>query len=103
VCRRHAIILAAVMSAYAAAAGAVPPPVIQYGAECKSPTFATDVLVCSDTDLRQLDADVRALLEKLRQDSPEAAPQLEVSQWDWFKRRSECALRADHRQCVVDA
>lgn len=101
--RRCTAILAVLVAVHAAAVSAVPPPAVQYGADCESPTFATDILVCADVDLRSRDAEVRRLFERLRQDAPGTATQLEASQSGWFQRRSECAMESDHRQCVVEA
>lgn len=77
----------------------VPPPVEQQTADCRSPSFATDQLVCGDPALKALDDRLAARL---------AAGTLPASrwaepQWQWFQRRSRCAFDADHRGCVAAA
>lgn len=78
----------------------VPPPVEQSTADCVRPVFASDQLVCSDPELRDLD---RQLLQALRLYT--ALPQNNFVENDreWFKRRSRCAFETEHRSCLLDA
>jgi hypothetical protein len=65
-------------------------------------TYATDRLVCADPGLRALDAELERLWARA-----EAAGRVAVSvqraQADWFRQRSLCAFRDDHRGCVEGA
>lgn len=78
----------------------VPPPVEQSTADCSRPVFASDQLVCSDRELRDLD---RQLAQGLRQNT--ALPENDFTESDsqWFKRRSRCAFETEHRSCLLDA
>lgn len=87
----------------AASVQAVPPPVAQLTANCAAPVYATDQLVCGDPALKAQDAAMAASLARLPVAAVDGlAPWLE-SQADWFRRRSLCAFRRTHRQCVADA
>lgn len=72
-------------------------------ANCQAPTYATDLLVCSDLELKTLDAEMGALLSRLDATAIDGVPPMLESQYDWFKRRSLCAFDEDHRQCTDDA
>jgi uncharacterized protein len=77
----------------------IPPPLEQQTADCVRPVFATDQLVCSAPDLRQLDRDLAAAL---------ATFPIQTSSWlepqsQWFLRRSRCAFQSNHGACVRQA
>jgi uncharacterized protein len=96
--------IAAVWPLVAASDSVAPiaPPVEQVSADCTAPTYATDRLVCADPGLRALDAELERLWARA-----EAAGRVAVSvqqaQADWFRQRSLCAFRDDHRGCVEGA
>lgn len=78
---------------------AVPPPIEQHVADCGNPVYASDQLTCSDEALLELDGELASLL-------PLAMPidGLAVEdQSDWFRRSRMCALRSDHRACLIAA
>jgi hypothetical protein len=77
----------------AAFVGAVPPPPEQIVANCSAPTYASDFVVCSDPELLELDHELAKFAEVL-------APAGIESHLDWFARRSLCAMRADHKDCL---
>lgn len=83
-------------------AQAAPPPVDQVSADCTSPVYATDHLVCADASLRALDAEMLRIWHmaeaRHRLDGAER-----VAQVEWFRARSLCAFKSDHRACVVSA
>lgn len=59
----------------AAPAVAVPPPLPQIAANCDSPTYASDMLVCGDVSLRGLDARMRDTWTACNENPPaRAAP-----------------------------
>ena len=80
----------------------IPPPVPQRSADCARPTYATDMLVCDDGALRQMDRDVADLTERAERAGVIFAPLLEDPE-AWFKRRSLCAFSSTHRNCAVSA
>jgi uncharacterized protein len=85
------------------APSAVPPPPGQDAANCDSPTYASDLLVCGDPQLRALDArmlDVWSSLDLARVLAPDAWVE---SQQEWFKRRSLCAFNERHDDCLRGA
>jgi uncharacterized protein len=86
-----------------AAALAVPPPPEQFAANCESPTYASDMLVCGDTSLRALDARMREAWEAVDFASVVAPGAWVEAQPDWFKRRSLCAFGDRHAECLQDA
>lgn len=78
----------------------VPPPVEQGTANCESPVYATDMLVCGDPALHALDSELARVLA-----GAAAAP---ASRWhetqaQWFARRSRCAFAARHYACAEAA
>lgn len=95
-----AVVLASPAAAQTGLPAPVPPPIEQTGADCARPQYASDRLVCEDTQLRAMDADVAALAQAL-------PGQANGSQWEdqaaWFRRRSRCAFEADHRACLSAA
>ncbi|RJF85651.1 hypothetical protein D3876_17265 [Sphingomonas cavernae] len=85
------------------AQAAVPPPQEQLQANCAAPAYATDMLVCDDYDLRARDAEMGAMLTQLDATPVTGLPPLIEPQAEWFKRRSRCAFKENHRQCTADA
>ena len=84
-------------------AGAVPPPPFQVTANCESPTYASDVQVCGNSDLRALDARVRDAWVELDFARVVAPDTWVEAQEDWFRRRSLCAFSERHAECLRDA
>jgi uncharacterized protein len=78
----------------------VPPPIEQLGADCARPQYVSDTLVCADTALRALDADVARLS---RTPPALAGDALWEPQAAWMRRRSLCAFRTDQRACLAAA
>lgn len=78
----------------------VPPPVEQSTADCARPTYASDQLVCTDPELRQMDAQ---LAEVLRIPAALTGTSRIESDGEWFKRRSRCAFETDHRLCLLQS
>jgi uncharacterized protein len=80
----------------------VPPPLEQATAECVRPTYASDMFVCGDVELKGIDA----LLAAERQMtipisfSPTAIWEDDTS---WFRRRSACAFVSTQRSCLTSA
>lgn len=87
-------------SAQTSAQMPVPPPAEQISADCARPIFASDQLVCGDTELRQLD---RKLAQTVSQNAALRSTEFIEDGSQWFKRRSRCAFEADHRGCLVAA
>lgn len=80
----------------------VAPPADQTTADCAAPTYATDMLVCDDPDLRALDAklaQIWAQAEARSGGDPAAADE----QAAWFRERSLCAFQENHRACAESA
>lgn len=92
---------------YVQGAGAVPPPPEQLGADCATPTYASDVVVCGDPVLLSADREVTQLYESLHDTlqpttnggllDPQA---LFEPQDDWFRRRSLCAFSSHQTDCL---
>ena len=82
---------------------AVPPPLEQVVANCAAPVYATDQLVCGDAGLAQLDDAMGDLLGRWRPAPIDGLAPWRETQAEWFKRRSLCAFKTTHRQCVFDA
>ncbi len=78
----------------------VPPPVEQSTADCARTTYASDQLVCNDTELRVLDQRLKALLSQSSSISPGV---FQESDEQWFKRRSRCAFEVEQRRCLVES
>ncbi|AYJ84988.1 hypothetical protein D3Y57_02745 (plasmid) [Sphingomonas paeninsulae] len=95
------IALLHIVVATAAQALPVPPPAIQWTADCARPTYATDMLVCGDPELRSMDQNLARMLENRGGDET-LAPWIE-GQADWFRRSRMCAFQADHRECLTAA
>jgi uncharacterized protein len=88
--------------AIAQGAAAVPQPIDQVSADCTAPTYATDLLVCADPALRALDDELARLWAHAEATRPVGAS-VQEAQADWFRQRSLCALREDHRACAEAA
>lgn len=84
----------------AAQSAAVPPPPLQYTADCSRPIYAIDHLTCSDSSLRALDAKLRYLIET-RGNHP--SPAYIEPDADWFRRRGLCAFQVDQKRCASSA
>lgn len=82
---------------------AVPPPVEQLTADCNRPVYASDQLVCDDGVLRSLDAQLASQVR----DKPHLGTLDGTTYYEtqsvWFKRRSLCAMKPGHRQCLLAA
>lgn len=78
---------------------AVPPPLPQRTADCARPVYASDQLVCTDPDLRRVDAELALSLARGGERTGRWIEDGEA----WFRRSRLCAMRADHRQCLTDA
>lgn len=95
-----ALVYALSSSAQILAQTPVPPPSEQVTADCAKPVYASDQLVCGDSELRQLDARLSQTLAQ-----PRVVPigPFQESDAQWFKRRSRCAFEAEHRRCLIEA
>lgn len=100
--RLFAALLSVLLSASAPAV-AVPPPLPQIAANCDSPTYASDMLVCGDSLLRALDARMRDAWIALDFASVVAPGAWVETQETWFKRRSLCAFSERHANCLQAA
>lgn len=96
---RSTLALACVALMVAQPAAAIPPPVEQETADCRSPVFATDQLVCGDPALRALDSRLAEVLAT----TAEPASRWFEPQRQWFLRRSRCAFAEDHAACAEAA
>jgi uncharacterized protein len=81
-------------------AGALPPPPEQSAANCDTPSYASDMLVCADPGLLALDRKMRDLLAAGRSASAISTLQWFESQEAWFRRRSLCAFSERHVACL---
>jgi hypothetical protein len=80
----------------------LPPPPEQTGADCESPVYASDQLICADPELRVLDAD-NALKAKRIGPVELTGDSLFETNEIWLRRRSRCAFENNHRACLIDA
>jgi uncharacterized protein len=78
----------------------VPPPVEQFTANCSTPVYASDLLVCQDSVLRELDS---SLTKKLAAVDVPVSTVFFEGNGQWFKRRSLCAFEKNHRTCLQQA
>lgn len=83
------------------APGAIPPPPSRTTAECASPVYAVDHLICSDTDLSREEGELAGLYAR-SQAADEGVLWIE-DQRAWLSRRARCAFQEDQRSCVVQA
>jgi uncharacterized protein YecT (DUF1311 family) len=88
-------------------AAAIPPPPDRFLANCESPTYASDVVVCDHDELAAMDQRVAELYEPLREVfEPDGTGSLLdeaalfESQEAWFRRRSLCAFSVRHADCL---
>jgi len=82
-------------------AAAVPPPPEQVTANCVTPTYASDQLVCGDSELLALDTKLAEIID-LRIEVGVSTTACENDQ-DWFRRSRLCAFEIDHRDCLRSA
>lgn len=83
----------------AASVFATPPPPPQVTADCKYPTYASDILVCEDGSLLELDSALATrIAERTRQ-----LPAGYENDEEWFRLSRLCAFETDHRDCLVTA
>jgi uncharacterized protein len=80
---------------------AVPPPVEQFTADCATPVYASDQLICSDPELLEAEAQIVELW-RIAQPDWSVGPYIE-QQDAWFRRRALCAFQTKHRACLVGA
>jgi uncharacterized protein len=103
--RRHylGIGLIGIAVAQASSTDALPPPVEQYSANCAALSYASDQLVCGNPALLDLDRQLVAALADAGQAAITPASPMIEAQPDWFKRRSLCAMKAEHNTCLTAA
>jgi uncharacterized protein len=80
---------------------ALPPPLPQVTADCDQPTYASDMLVCADPELRKLDDSLAQRLSELSQAVERVT--VEEGDEDWFRRSRMCAFESNHRDCLLRA
>lgn len=80
-------------------AQAVPPPIAQRSADCTHPVYASDQLVCADPELRAIDA---RLAKAMTLRVTPAGQWIEDAE-TWFRRSRLCAMKKDHRDCLIGA
>lgn len=78
---------------------AVPPPPTQVTADCEFPTYASDILVCDDDALLELDSALATRIAERTRQLPAGSENDE----EWFRRSRLCAFETDHRDCLVTA
>lgn len=88
-------------------AEAIPPPPEQLAADCTTPTYASDVVVCGDPALLAADLEVTQLYESLQEVLQPTAygglldrQALFEPQDAWFRRRSLCAFSSRQPDCL---
>lgn len=79
---------------------AVPPPPEQVAADCEAPTYASDMLLCADANLRAFDARIREAWAAVDFASVVAPGAWVEAQDAWFRRRSLCAFSERHTDCL---
>jgi hypothetical protein len=79
---------------------AIPPPVEQWSADCRAPTYASDMTVCTDPTLRALDEGMAQLLAAAGERAIRPTSALVEGQAEWFRRRSLCAMQSRQRACL---
>jgi len=94
------IIAAFAIATQLAALPPVPPPVEQFAANCTAPVYASDLLVCKDSALRELDSSLAKRLAAVNVPAPTVFFE---DNGQWFKRRSLCAFENNHRTCLQQA
>lgn len=94
------VVLAGAFLAPIQPAAAVPPPPEQSTANCDTPTYASDHLVCADRGLLTLDRRMVDLLAGGSSSPPTSALHWFEPQDAWFRRRSLCAFSERHAACL---
>lgn len=80
---------------------AVPPPAQQVTANCETPVYASDRVICSDEELLDIEHRIGALWAANGQ---RLAPDDGLEGQDaWFRRRALCAFQSRHRECLAAA
>ena len=97
--RTAALLLGALLNPTLAAA--VPPPQALLTADCDTPSYASDMLVCEDSALLTLDSVLARLITE-RREPADVSVGGETDE-EWFRRSRMCTFEADHRGCLVDA
>lgn len=97
--RAAALFLGALLNPVLAAA--VPPPPALLTADCDTPSYASDMLVCEDSALLTLDSLLARLITE-RREPADVSVGGETDE-EWFRRSRMCAFQADHRGCLVEA
>jgi uncharacterized protein len=82
---------------------AVPPPPEQIAANCKAPTYASDMLLCANAGLLALDARMREVWAAVDFANVVAKDAWVEAQDAWFRRRSMCASDVRHADCLQAA
>lgn len=82
---------------------AVPPPPEQVAADCETPTYASDMLVCADPVLRRFDARMREAWAVVDFASVVVPGAWVEAQDAWLRRRSLCAFSERHADCLQAA
>ena len=82
---------------------AVPPPPEQVAADCETPTYASDMLVCADPFLHSLDVRMREAWAAADFASVVAPGAWVEAQGAWFRRRSLCAFAERQVDCLQAA
>ncbi|WP_143593627.1 hypothetical protein [Synechococcus sp. 1G10] len=78
----------------------MPPPPEQSAANCSTPTYASDQLVCADPALLALDHRMVRLLAAASSSVPASLLHWFEPQAVWFRRRSRCAFSDRHAACL---
>lgn len=98
------VVLASGFLALIEPAEAVPPPPEQSAANCDTPTYASDHLVCADRGLLTLDRKIVELLAAAGRTAPPMHGLVGFEpQVRWFQRRSRCAFSERHAACLKAA
>lgn len=82
-------------------AWAVPPPPVQVTADCAAPTYASDQLVCQDSELLELDRVLGGLIAS--RNATAAGSVTAESDEEWYRRSRMCAFEDDRRDCLLAA
>lgn len=96
---RRALLLA-LCCAICAPVAAVPPPPVQFAADCKAPVYASDQLICSTPDLLALDQAMQEAVAEAGSPALTPASDLIEPQDMWLRRRGLCAFQRDHAACL---
>lgn len=94
-----AVLATAIWGCWGPAAAMSPPPE-QSAANCSTPTYASDQLVCADPSLLALDHRMLELLAAAGTAARGPALHWFEPQEEWFRRRSLCAFTERHAACL---